>query len=126
MPSCREAAVHPLDLVGHLGPGPGLAAGAAGGAQLIAERGVATEALQLGRQRQHVAEGEEQPTFALADQLAVELQVRDDGNGARGERLPQQAGCGTDASGREADDVRSGKELGGLTVSGPHDSKPLA
>ena len=125
VPSCGEAAIHPLDLVAHLGPGPGLAAGAAGGAQLIAERGVATEALQLGRQRQHVAEGEEQPTFALADQLAVELQVRDDGNGARGERLPQQAGCGSDAPGRETCDVRSGKELGGLTVSGPHDSETL-
>src|SRR5882724_1357562 len=81
LPASRQAAVDRLDLVRHLGPRPCLAGVARGSAKLIAQRRIAAEPLELSGQRQHVTQREKEPPLSLADQLAIELQVRDDRDG---------------------------------------------
>src|SRR4051812_31117382 len=114
VPPRDEAAIDRLDLVGHLRPGPGLVARPGRGPQLVAERGVAGEPFELRRQGERVAERKEQAPLPLADQLAIELEIRGDRDGAGGESLPNQARGGPDTGGGEAGDVRAGEELRGL------------
>src|SRR6185312_5684825 len=121
-----QSAVDGFDLVGHLDPRPRLAGAPRGDPEPLAQRRVAAESLQLGAQGEHVTEREEQAAFALSYELAVELQVGDDGDGAGCERLSDHAGGRADAAGGQTSDVRSRKELGGLAILRPHDAEAIA
>src|SRR5829696_1261869 len=126
MSSARQPPVDGLDFIGDLHPGAGLAAIAGGRTQAVAQRLVATEPLELRGQGEHVTEGKQQATLALADHLAVELEVGDDRDRAGGEGLPDQPRRGSHATRGEAGDVRAGQELGRLAVLRPHHPEPLA
>ena len=94
--------------------------------ELLAQRAIRAEAIELGRQRLHVADREEQPPLAVADQLAVELEVGDDRDGAGRERLADQGGRHPYPAGGEADDVGTGDELRRLPIGRPNNAQPLA
>ena len=120
-----QSLVDGLDLVGHLGPGPRLAGVPGRDAKPLAQSRVAAEPLDLRRQREPVPEREQQPALALADQLAVELEVGDDRHGAGRERLPDEAGGCAHAAGGEHSDVRAGQELGRFAVPRAHNPETL-
>ena len=126
MPPRDQPAVDLLDLIGHLAPGARLGAGAGGGAQLVSERGIAAEPFELRRQGEHVAEGEEQSALPLGEELAVDLEVRGNRDGAGGERLPHQPRGSPHPARRQAGDVRPGEELRRLAVPRADDAEPFS
>ena len=126
MAPAGQPPVDGLHFVGHLGPGSGLARVPSRDAQPVAQGRVAAEALELRRQGDDVAEREEQTPLTLADQLAIELEVGDDGHGPSRERLPDQSRGDPDPAGGETGDVRPCQELGRLAVTRADHPKPLS
>src|SRR5262245_26496247 len=121
-----DSPVDRLNLVGDLCPAPPLPTVLAAGPELLSELMIRAQPLELGRQRLCVAEREEQALLALADELAVELEVGDHRNSAHRQPLPDQAGGNADAARGEADDVAPGDELRWLAVGRANDSQSLS
>ncbi len=122
----HESPVGLLQAVGHLGPGPALAPVPPRGGESRPQRLVAGEPSELGGERQRVPRREQQPALAVADQLAVDLEVRYHRHGPGGERQAGRRGGDPHPAGGQAHDVGSGDEGRRLPVAGPHQGEPLA
>ncbi len=87
----RQPPVDGLDVVRHGAPVTRLARLPAGACEPLPQPGVPRQPLDLGGQGQPVADGKDQAELAVADDLLVELEVRDDGGRAGGQRVARYA-----------------------------------